>query len=86
MSTVGVHTVEGLAEAIEFSAIPCNPIPFAEGIAAGCRVHGSDFIKSRMGKRILYILMVQAYGQLARIDTVDEYRVLTEPESAENAA
>lgn len=57
-----------ITDAIESPAFPCNPIPFAAGIADGCRDNGTDWIKTRDAKRILWVLMAQAYGQLAAID------------------
>lgn len=60
---------------------PCNPVPFAQGLADYVREHGSDSIQSDKAKRILWILMAQAYGQLARIDLMTEYSRLELPES-----
>ena len=64
-------------DAIEDESFPCNPIPFANGLAAHVREHGTDSIKSDDAKRILWILMGQAYGQVAKIDLVDEWNRLT---------
>lgn len=63
--------------AIESESFPCNPIPFANGLADHVRENGSDSIKSDEAKRILWILMGQAYGQLATIDLCDEWDRLT---------
>jgi hypothetical protein len=62
-----------LYTALECSAFPCNPIPFANGLAEHVKDHGTDSIKSDQAKRILWILMSQAYGQLATIDLCDEW-------------
>lgn len=69
--------LERLTEAMDETCFPCNPIPFANGLAEGCRQHGSDFTKSDEGKRILWILMAQAYGQLGTIDLCAEWRRLS---------
>jgi hypothetical protein len=66
-----------LYTALECSAFPCNPIPFANGLAEHVKDNGTDSIKSDQAKRILWILMSQAYGQLATIDLWDEWDRLT---------
>lgn len=55
------------------NCFPCNPIPFANGLAEHVRKHGADSIKSDEAKRILWVLMAQAYGQLASIDLSSEW-------------
>lgn len=55
------------------ASFPCNPIPFATGIADYVREHGTDSIRSDVAKRILWILMSQAYGQMASIDLCAEW-------------
>ena len=64
-------------DAIEDESFPCNPIPFATGLADHVRKHGTDSIQSDDAKRILWILIGQAYGQVAKIDLVDEWNRLT---------
>jgi hypothetical protein len=64
-------------DAIEDDSFPGNPIPFANGLADHVREHGTDSIRSDDAKRILWILMGQAYGQVAKIDLVDEWNRLT---------
>ncbi len=54
-------------------SFPCNPIPFANALAEHVREFGTDSIKSDDAKKILWILMTQAYGQLATIDLSDEW-------------
>ncbi len=66
-----------LTTAIESPSFPCNPIPFANGLADLVRDNGTDSIKSDDAKRILWILMAQSYGQLATIDLCDEWDKLT---------
>jgi len=59
--------------AFDGDCFPCNPIPFATALAAHVREFGTDSIKSDDAKKILWILMGQAYGQLATIDMCDEW-------------
>ena len=66
-----------LTTALQSESFPCNPIPFANGLAQLVRDNGTDSIRSDNAKRILWILMAQAYGQLATIDLCDEWDALT---------
>jgi len=59
--------------AFDGESFPCNPIPFATALAAHVREFGTDSIKDDKAKAILWILMGQAYGQLATIDMSDEW-------------
>ncbi len=54
-------------------SFPGNPIPFATALATHVREFGTDSIKSDDAKKILWILMTQAYGQLATINLSDEW-------------
>lgn len=63
--------------AIDGESFPCNPIPFANALAEHVREFGTDSIKSDDAKKILWILMGQAYGQLGTIDLSDEWDRLT---------
>ena len=69
--------LERLTGALAEESFPCNPIPFANGLADLVRGRGTDSIKSDDAKRILWVLMGQAYGQLATIDLSDEWDRLT---------
>ena len=69
-------------KALESEAFPCNPIPFANALAEHVIEFGTDSIKSDEAKRILWILMGQAYGQLATIHLCDEWdRLIKEGKS-----
>ncbi len=57
---------------------PCNSIPFATALEEHVRVFGTDSIKSDDAKKILWVLMGQAYGQLATIDLCKEWNRLIE--------
>lgn len=52
---------------------PCNPLPFAAALGDHVREFGTDSIKSDEAKRLLWILMAQAYGQMHTIDLNDEW-------------
>ena len=67
-----------LTEALNSPCFPCNPIPFANGLADHVRENGTDSIRSDDAKRILWILMAQAYGQLATIDLHTEWCSLSD--------
>ena len=72
-----MNNIERLTTAIESESFPCNPIPFATGLAELVKERGTDSIQSTDAKRILWILMAQAYGQMATIDLCDEFSALT---------
>lgn len=64
-------------KAIDDESFPCNPIPFANALADHVREFHTDSIKTDDAKKILWILMGQAYGQMATIDLNDEWDRLT---------
>ncbi len=70
-------TNEKLFTALESDAFPCNPIPFANGLAEYVRENGTDWIRDDNARRLLWILMAQSYGQLATIDLCAEWERLT---------
>jgi len=59
--------------AMFYVCFPCNPAPFAKALMEGVRLEGTLWIKTDSAKRVLWILMAQAYGQLAKIDLCDEW-------------
>jgi hypothetical protein len=63
-----------IQDAMFAGSIPCNPKPFANGLTE----FDSASIQSDEAKKILWVLMAQAYGQLATIDLMDEYSRLSE--------
>lgn len=65
-----------LLEAFAEECFPCNPIPFATGLADLVRERGTDAIESDDAKKVLWVLMAQAYGQMAVIDMSDEWQRL----------
>jgi len=67
---------KNLTTAMFNSSFPVNPIPFANGISEIVMNEGTDAIKSDEVKKILWVLMAQSYGQLAKIDLCDEWERL----------
>jgi len=65
-----------LSNAMFRNALPCNPIPFSNGITQGCTKNGSDYIQTDEAKRILYVLLCQAYGQIFNLNGFDEFNRL----------
>lgn len=62
-----------LSEAIFAPSFPCNPVPFALGLGELIQEKGTDAIKSDEAKRILWVLMAQAYGQIGGVDLSNEW-------------
>ena len=60
-------------QAFRSAGFPCNPLPFCNALADEVRQNGTDAIRSDSAKATLWILMAQAYGQLATIDLCDEW-------------
>lgn len=78
-----------LCGAMFLDCFPCNPLPFSIGLTDGVHQYGSDWIKSDEAKSLLWLLMAQAYGQLARIDLCDEWARLDKllnPEFIDNTS
>lgn len=67
------RTRNRLTEAMFSSALPSNPIPFASGLGDLVRENGSDSISSDEAKKILWVLMAQAYGSLSTVSLCDEW-------------
>lgn len=68
-----IATENRLVHAFQSPCFPCNPIPFAQGLADYVRENGTDKIKSDEAKSMLWILMAQSYGQVATIDLMREF-------------
>ena len=66
-----------LSQAMFEDSLPCNPIPFANGLIKGCRENGTDWIQSNTAKRILFVLIQQAYGRASfNLDAFAEFQYL----------
>lgn len=68
--------LQDLEKGLTNPGFPCNSIPFAKGIADGVKLNGTDWIKSDQAKRILFVLIAQAYGQFFGLDSYNEYKRL----------
>lgn len=62
-----------LTTAMFSPSFPINPLPFANGILELVKEKGTDAIESDEAKKILWVLMAQSYGQLAKINLCDEW-------------
>ncbi len=70
------NELKRLTGAMFCSSLPCNPIPFARGLADLVSDNGTDAIRSSDAKRILWVLMAQAYGSIATVSLTDEWSAL----------
>jgi len=68
--------VNRLTNAMFSDSFPVNPIPFAHGLADYVSDNGTKSIQSDEAKRILWVLMAQAYGQMGKLDLTDEWQRL----------
>ena len=68
-----MDNLDSLRRAMFSSSFPCNPIPFAKGLAELVKENGTDSIRSDDAKAILWVLMAQAYGQLSKVDLCEEW-------------
>lgn len=59
-----------LTSAMFSPSLPCNPIPFAQGLADLVREEGTDVVQTDDAKRILWVLMAQAYPELAGLGVI----------------
>jgi hypothetical protein len=60
-------------QAFRSDSFPCNPRPFAAALGDLCAERGTDAIRSDEAKAILWILLGQAYGQMATVSLCDEW-------------
>lgn len=65
--------LNNLTAAMFNSSFPVNPLPFANGVFELVKEKGTDAIKSDEVRKVLWVLMAQSYGQLAKIDLCDEW-------------
>jgi len=68
--------IADLSNAMYAPSMPCNPIPFANGLICGCKEYGTDFIQTKEAKRLLWLLNAMAYGQTFNINSINEYNTL----------
>jgi hypothetical protein len=62
-----------IQDAMFANCLPCNPKPFASAL----KEFDSVSIRSDEAKKVLWVLMAQAYNELATIDMMDEYKRLS---------
>ncbi len=74
------ETRKKITKAMFDTSFPINPIPFANGISEIVMNEGSDTIETDEVKKILWVLMAQAYGQMATIDLCEEWSRLYQTE------
>lgn len=60
-------------KALFLDAFPCNPLPFLTALWEHVKENGTNSIQDDKAKRILWVIMGQSYGQLARINLCDEW-------------
>ena len=82
-NTLNEATFHNLTNAMFSDAFPGNPIPFAQGLANFVKDNGTNSIVSDEAKRILWVLMAQAYGQLNMVDLSGEWQRLHNVVAAE---
>jgi len=63
-----------IKDAMFANSMPCNPKPFAHALDEN---FDSASIKTDEAKQVLWVLMAQAYGELATIDLYKEYQRLS---------
>jgi len=68
---------ERIIMAFAGTCLPGNPVPFCNAISNFVRENGTDSIQNDKAKAILWVLMAQAYGQMASIDLHDEWARLS---------
>lgn len=70
-----MNNFKTFSEALFKNNLPVNPIPFATALSQFVAKNGTDSIRSDEAKRILWILMAQAYGELANINLPEEWDI-----------
>ena len=55
------------------TCLPVNPLPFLSKAAELIRENDTDYVRSDKVKAVLWIVLAQAYGQLAVIDLNKEW-------------
>ena len=68
--------IEVLSRAMFSTSFPCNPLPFLNVLHEGVKKYGTWWIKTDVAKKILYVIIAQAYGQSFKLESLDEYERL----------
>jgi hypothetical protein len=67
------NRLKNLITAMFNSSFPVNPVPFANGISELVMNGNTEDIKSDEARAMLWVLMAQSYGQMAKLDLCDEW-------------
>jgi len=67
------NRLKNLTTAMFNSSFPVNPVPFANGISELVMNGNTEDIKSDEARAMLWVLMAQSYGQMAKLDLCDEW-------------
>lgn len=54
-------------------AFPCNPLPFLIALTEHVRTEGTKAIRDDLSKAALLVVIQQAYGQCAYVDSCTEH-------------
>lgn len=65
-----------LEQAYERTSLPVNPLPFLQYAYDQVREHGSGWLTTLPGKKIMWSLNAMAFGCIATIDMADEWNRL----------
>jgi len=68
--------IDALSKAMFEPSFPSNPLPFLNGLHEGVKKYGSWWLKTDTAKKILYVIIAQAYGQAFKLESWDEYERL----------
>lgn len=62
-----------IRDAFRADAFPCNPLPFLIALTNHIRSEGTKAIRGDVAKAALLVVIQQAYGQCAYVDSCIEY-------------
>lgn len=76
MDTNSEQFIESMSRAMFAPGFPGNPLPFLNVLSEGVKRHGTYWIHTDTAKKILFVLIAQAYGQSFKLDAYTEYERL----------
>ncbi len=62
-----------IRDAFRAEAFPCNPLPFLIALTSHLRDEGTNAIRGDVAKAALLVIIQQAYGQCAYVDSCTEH-------------
>jgi hypothetical protein len=71
-----MNDLKELSQAMFSPSTPVNPIPFLNGLVTGLKEKGTDWITTDEAKKVLFVVLVQAYGWAFLLDSFKEYQRL----------